>query len=68
MEQITAIIVAAGRGIRAGGGIPKQYRSLNGSAVLSHTINAMLANTRISTVTCVISQDDLLAGQADPKV
>lgn len=59
METITALIVAAGRGSRAGGGTPKQYRDLNSKAVLARTINAMLANVDIQTVTCVIHPDDL---------
>lgn len=34
------LIVAAGRGTRAGGGIPKQYRPLNGKPVLQRTLKA----------------------------
>lgn len=58
METITALIVAAGRGTRAGGATPKQYRDLAGQAVLTHTINTMLANDAITQVTCVIHGDD----------
>ena len=50
METISALIVAAGRGTRAGGGVPKQYRELNGKAVLAHTVEAMLANAQIDAV------------------
>ena len=58
METITALIVAAGRGTRAGGGTPKQYRALNGATVLNRTINAMLKNTKIDAVRCVIHDND----------
>jgi 2-C-methyl-D-erythritol 4-phosphate cytidylyltransferase/2-C-methyl-D-erythritol 2,4-cyclodiphosphate synthase len=58
METITALIVAAGRGTRAGGGTPKQYRNLNGKAVLTRTIEAMLRNVQINAVRCVIHPDD----------
>ncbi|MGR3465999.1 bifunctional 2-C-methyl-D-erythritol 4-phosphate cytidylyltransferase/2-C-methyl-D-erythritol 2,4-cyclodiphosphate synthase [Limimaricola sp.] len=34
------MIVAAGRGLRAGGGLPKQWRDLGGRMVLSRTIEA----------------------------
>jgi 2-C-methyl-D-erythritol 4-phosphate cytidylyltransferase len=34
------VIVAAGRGVRAGGGLPKQYRMLRGKPVLAHTVAA----------------------------
>ena len=39
MNSITAIIVAAGRGTRAGNGIPKQYRKIGKKSILHHTIN-----------------------------
>ncbi|MEL7464609.1 MAG: bifunctional 2-C-methyl-D-erythritol 4-phosphate cytidylyltransferase/2-C-methyl-D-erythritol 2,4-cyclodiphosphate synthase [Pseudomonadota bacterium] len=58
MPHIAALIVAAGRGVRAGGGGPKQYRSVGGAPVLAHTIRAMLANPRIDSVKVVIHPDD----------
>jgi 2-C-methyl-D-erythritol 4-phosphate cytidylyltransferase/2-C-methyl-D-erythritol 2,4-cyclodiphosphate synthase len=54
----TGLIVAAGRGQRAGGGTPKQYRNLVGKSVLHHTIYAMLASDRIDCVQVVIHPDD----------
>lgn len=36
-----AIIVAAGRGTRAGGDLPKQWQMLAGRAVLAHTVKAL---------------------------
>ena len=33
-----ALIVAAGRGVRAGGGLPKQYRALHGRSILTRTL------------------------------
>jgi 2-C-methyl-D-erythritol 4-phosphate cytidylyltransferase/2-C-methyl-D-erythritol 2,4-cyclodiphosphate synthase len=35
---ITALIVAAGQGNRAGLGIAKQYRDVDGKTVLAHAI------------------------------
>ncbi len=52
------LIVAAGRGTRAGGATPKQYRDLRGEPVLQHTIRACLAHTNISAVRVVIHADD----------
>ncbi|MEK6204082.1 MAG: 2-C-methyl-D-erythritol 4-phosphate cytidylyltransferase, partial [Amylibacter sp.] len=54
----TGLIIAAGRGTRAGGGMPKQYQMLAGKPVLRHTIRAMLASERIDVVRVVIHQDD----------
>ncbi len=52
------LIVAAGRGTRAGGGTPKQYRTLAGAAVLTHTIRACLSHAEIRAVRVVIHADD----------
>ncbi len=40
--QIAVILVAAGRGSRAGDGIPKQYRLLFGKTVIRRTVEAFL--------------------------
>lgn len=53
-----ALIVAAGRGTRAGGGTPKQYRALAGRPMLEHTLKAVLAHDRIDIVAVVIRPDD----------
>ncbi|MBL4748991.1 MAG: bifunctional 2-C-methyl-D-erythritol 4-phosphate cytidylyltransferase/2-C-methyl-D-erythritol 2,4-cyclodiphosphate synthase [Amylibacter sp.] len=55
----TGLILAAGRGTRAGGGLPKQYRMLAGEPILRHSIRAILASTRIDTVRVVIHPDDI---------
>lgn len=36
--RTVALLVAAGSGSRAGGGVPKQYREIGGKAVLAHAI------------------------------
>ena len=41
--DIAAVIVAAGRGTRLGGPVPKQYQPLAGRAVLAHTLAGLLA-------------------------
>ncbi|WP_394694630.1 bifunctional 2-C-methyl-D-erythritol 4-phosphate cytidylyltransferase/2-C-methyl-D-erythritol 2,4-cyclodiphosphate synthase [Hyphobacterium sp.] len=52
------MIVAAGRGHRAGGGLPKQYRDLDGEPVLSRTLRAFHQHPRIDTIMVVIHPDD----------
>lgn len=37
--RVVALIVAAGSGSRAGGGLPKQYRRIGGRAVLAHALD-----------------------------
>ena len=52
------LIVAAGRGVRAGEGLPKQYRHLAGVPVLTHTLRACLASEAVQRVQIVIHPDD----------
>lgn len=52
------IIVAAGRGSRAGEGVPKQYRIVGGRALLAVAIDTALAHPRIDGVVCAIHPDD----------
>ncbi|QHQ34806.1 bifunctional 2-C-methyl-D-erythritol 4-phosphate cytidylyltransferase/2-C-methyl-D-erythritol 2,4-cyclodiphosphate synthase [Algicella marina] len=55
---IAALIVAAGRGTRAGGEIPKQYMDIGGKPVLARTLEAVLAIPGIDRVQVVIHPDD----------
>jgi len=56
---VVAIVVAAGRGERAGGAtaLPKQYRPIGGIPVLSRTIQALLAVEVVTYVLPVIHAD-----------
>lgn len=56
--KVAALIVAAGRGRRAGGGTPKQYLPVAGVPVLQRTIGAFLTHPRIAAVLPVIHPDD----------
>ena len=62
--KIAALIVAAGQGMRSGGGIPKQYRPVGGRAVLAHAIDALATHPAIELVQVVIgeTQDELYEG------
>ncbi len=53
-----ALIVAAGRGHRMGGPIPKQYRDLDGTPILRHTLAAFLRHSEIGHIRVVIHADD----------
>lgn len=56
--SVVALIVAAGRGSRAGEGVPKQYRSLNGRTILERTLDCFLTHPRVDHVIVVIHPDD----------
>ena len=59
-QNCTALIVAAGHGVRAGEGLPKQYRLLAGKPVLRRTVEVFLAHPGIESVQVVISQEHRL--------
>lgn len=54
--DIAALIVAAGSGARAGGDTPKQYRLIDGKAVLAHAIEALARHPAIGAITVVIGE------------
>lgn len=62
--KIAALIVAAGRGSRAGPGAPKQYRQLAGQPVLRRSLVAFTSHPGISDVLAVIHSDDADAYEA----
>jgi 2-C-methyl-D-erythritol 4-phosphate cytidylyltransferase/2-C-methyl-D-erythritol 2,4-cyclodiphosphate synthase len=63
-----ALIVAGGRGIRAGGNLPKQYQTLGGRSVLARTLDTFLAHAAIDRVIVVIGPEDVpLYGAAAPQ-
>ncbi|MEO8669233.1 MAG: bifunctional 2-C-methyl-D-erythritol 4-phosphate cytidylyltransferase/2-C-methyl-D-erythritol 2,4-cyclodiphosphate synthase [Bauldia sp.] len=59
IPSTAALIVAAGRGVRAGGlDGPKQYRMLAGRAVLRRTLDLFLSHPTIGPVLVVTHADD----------
>ena len=58
MVIAAALIVAAGRGHRVGGPLPKQYRQLAGRAVLGHSVQRFASHPRIDRVRVVINPAD----------
>lgn len=54
-----AIIVAAGRGTRAGGDLPKQWQMLGGRRVVDRTLDAFTAMPEIGPVILVLHPDDM---------
>src|ERR1700760_1736710 len=57
--EAAVVVVAAGRGTRAGGDIPKQYRTIHGEPVISHTLRLFATHPGIGHVQPVIHRDDL---------
>jgi len=56
--RVAALLVAAGRGLRAGGGGPKQYRIVGGRTVLTHALSLFEHHPRVSDIIVAIHPDD----------
>jgi 2-C-methyl-D-erythritol 4-phosphate cytidylyltransferase / 2-C-methyl-D-erythritol 2,4-cyclodiphosphate synthase len=62
--MVAAVVVAAGRGLRAGGDRPKQYRQILGEPVIRPSLAALCAHGDISLVQPVVHPDDAALYQA----
>lgn len=58
----TAIIVAAGRGIRAGGEIPKQWQQLGHCCVAAHAMQVFADHPGVARMILVVHPDDAESG------
>ncbi|MHC9086557.1 2-C-methyl-D-erythritol 4-phosphate cytidylyltransferase [Luteimonas sp. RIT-PG2_3] len=52
------IVPAAGRGLRFGGDVPKQYLTVAGMPVIEHTLQALLSHRGISGAVVVLAEAD----------
>ncbi|HEV3184608.1 MAG TPA: bifunctional 2-C-methyl-D-erythritol 4-phosphate cytidylyltransferase/2-C-methyl-D-erythritol 2,4-cyclodiphosphate synthase [Xanthobacteraceae bacterium] len=58
MASVAAVVVAAGRGLRAGGEMPKQYRRLAGEPAIRASLRLFAQHPEVSMVQPVIHPDD----------
>ena len=72
--EFAALIVAAGRGTRAGGAVPKQYQRLGAMSVLERTCRAFLGAPGCARIQVVINPEDralydeAVGGLGDPRL
>jgi 2-C-methyl-D-erythritol 4-phosphate cytidylyltransferase/2-C-methyl-D-erythritol 2,4-cyclodiphosphate synthase len=57
-ERTAAILVAAGRGLRAGAGGPKQYREIGGQPVIFRAMQVFCRHPDVFAVQPVVNPDD----------
>jgi 2-C-methyl-D-erythritol 4-phosphate cytidylyltransferase / 2-C-methyl-D-erythritol 2,4-cyclodiphosphate synthase len=62
--KVAAVVVAAGRGLRAGGDLPKQYRRILGEPMIRPSLATLTRHKGISAVQPVIHSDDAALFQA----
>jgi 2-C-methyl-D-erythritol 4-phosphate cytidylyltransferase/2-C-methyl-D-erythritol 2,4-cyclodiphosphate synthase len=59
MVGVAAVIVAAGRGSRAGGDMPKQFRPIAGESMLRRALSMFVEHDEVSAVQPVIREEDI---------
>ena len=62
--SIAALIVAAGKGDRLGGDLPKQYANLGGKSLLAHSVDAFMAHPDIGSILVVIGHGQEVLAKA----
>ncbi len=58
-QRTAVVLVAAGRGLRAGAGGPKQYRQIGGVPVIYRAMEAFSTHPEVSAVQPVVNPDDI---------
>lgn len=58
MARVAAVVVAAGRGLRAGGDTPKQFRPIGGETVLRRTLSVLADIPALNLLQPVIRPED----------
>src|SRR5258708_38485256 len=56
--SVAAVIVAAGRGLRAGGNLPKQYRELAGEPVIRSSLSLFAWHGQVGAVQAGFPPDE----------
>jgi 2-C-methyl-D-erythritol 4-phosphate cytidylyltransferase/2-C-methyl-D-erythritol 2,4-cyclodiphosphate synthase len=59
MTRTALILVAAGKGKRAGSSVPKQYKKIGDRTLLAHTLSNLLNAQEFAEIRVVVSKDDV---------
>ena len=64
LRDVGVVVVAAGQGVRAGGGTPKQYREVAGAPLVLHALRPFLRHPAVDTVVLVLPAAEAAAPPA----
>ncbi len=62
--RTVALLMAAGQGVRIGGGVPKQFRALGGKPMLAHAYAALTSHPAVDEVIVICGVDQEAATRA----
>ena len=64
MAEVAVVVVAAGRGSRAGGDLPKQFRPIGGEPMIRQSLVMLVEHPEVGPVQPVIHPDDVAKFQS----
>jgi 2-C-methyl-D-erythritol 4-phosphate cytidylyltransferase / 2-C-methyl-D-erythritol 2,4-cyclodiphosphate synthase len=64
MAEVAVVVVAAGRGSRAGGDLPKQFRPIGGEPMIRRSLSMLVEHPEIGAVQPVIHLEDVTMFQS----
>ena len=64
MVEVAVVVVAAGRGLRAGGDLPKQFRAIGGAPIVRQSLATFAEHPNVGSVQPVIHPDDVAMFQS----
>lgn len=64
-RKTVALVPAAGRGLRMGGLVPKQFLSIGGLPLIVHSLRTLQASSVIDAIVLAVPQADLAYSQSD---
>jgi len=62
-QKYWCVVPAAGKGLRMGSDIPKQYLSIEGKTILEHCVERLASHSLVEKVVVVIGPEDLIWSQ-----
>lgn len=64
MADVAVVVVAAGRGSRVGGDVPKQFRPISGAPMIRQSLVTFAADPKVGAIQPVIHRDDVAMFQS----
>ena len=64
-ERFAGVVVAAGRGERFGGDVPKQFEEIGGASLIALSVRALAAGRGVGAVVVVLPMDEIAGRRGD---
>ncbi|MBI3355292.1 MAG: 2-C-methyl-D-erythritol 4-phosphate cytidylyltransferase, partial [Nitrospirae bacterium] len=58
-NRTVALVPAAGRGLRMGGSVPKQFLALGGQPIILHSLRILQSSPAVDEIILAVPQSDM---------